>query len=44
MTEGMELQEIVSRLEGIRCGDKATSCPDQLAKALKQYLEEAGEQ
>ena len=44
LTEGMELQEIVSRLEGIRCGAKATSCPDQLAKALKQYLEEAGEQ
>lgn len=33
---GMTCQEAISRMEGIRCGAKATSCPDQLAQALKQ--------
>lgn len=33
---GMTTQEAVKRMEGIRCGAKATSCPDQLAQALKQ--------
>ena len=42
LAEGMELGEIVDRLEGIRCGAKPTSCPDQLAKALKEYLEGDG--
>lgn len=42
LVEGMELGEIVDRLEGIRCGAKPTSCPDQLAKALKEYLEGDG--
>ena len=32
---GMPVDEVISRLEGIRCGSKPTSCPDQLAKALK---------
>jgi len=36
LVEGMEVSEVISRLEGIRCGFKSTSCPDQLAKALKQ--------
>lgn len=40
---GMDVDEVISRLEGIRCGFKNTSCPDQLAKALKMYKEEAGE-
>lgn len=35
LVEGMEVDEVISRLEGIRCGFKNTSCPDQLAKALK---------
>ena len=39
LVEGMEIREAISRMEGIRCGFKATSCPDQLAKALKQCLE-----
>jgi uncharacterized protein (TIGR03905 family) len=30
--------EVISKLKGIRCGDKETSCPDQLAKALEAYL------
>lgn len=36
LVEGMDAQDIVSRLEGICCGMKATSCPDQLAKAIKK--------
>ena len=35
LVEGMEIDEVISRLEGIRCGLKTTSCPDQLAKALQ---------
>lgn len=35
LVEGMGVDEVISRLEGIRCGFKNTSCPDQLAKALK---------
>ena len=38
LVEGMEVSEVISRLEGIRCGFKQTSCPDQLAKALKATL------
>ncbi len=34
LVEGMTVEEVVSRLEGIECGMKGTSCPDQLAKAL----------
>lgn len=33
---GMDVDEAISRMEGIRCGMKSTSCPDQLSKALKQ--------
>lgn len=39
LVSGMEAQEVIRRLEGIRCGFKSTSCPDQLAQALKQALE-----
>lgn len=35
LVEGMKLEDVIDRLEGIRCGAKPTSCPDQLAKALK---------
>lgn len=38
LVEGMTVQEAVKRLKGIRCGARATSCPDQLAKALESYL------
>ena len=34
----MKVEDVISRLEGIRCGLKPTSCPDQLAQALKQSL------
>lgn len=37
LVEGMDIDEAIRRMEGIRCGMKPTSCPDQLAKALKQY-------
>ena len=37
LVEGMEVSEVISRVEGIRCGMKSTSCPDQLAQALKNY-------
>ncbi len=36
LAEGMNREEVIKRLEGIRCGFKGTSCPDQLAEALKQ--------
>ena len=37
LVEGMLVEEVISRLEGIRCGFRSTSCPDQLAKALKEW-------
>lgn len=36
LVEGMKVDEIIEKLEGIRCGFKPTSCPDQLAKALRE--------
>ena len=35
LVEGMDIDEVIARVEGIKCGMKATSCPDQLAQALK---------
>ncbi len=40
LVEGMPVEEAIRRLEGIQCGFKGTSCPDQLAKALKVALQE----
>ena len=40
LVEGMEIDEVINRVEGITCGMKKTSCPDQLAQALKAYKEE----
>jgi uncharacterized protein (TIGR03905 family) len=37
---GMTAEEAIKRLEGIRCGMRNTSCPDQLARALKEMLAE----
>jgi uncharacterized protein (TIGR03905 family) len=39
LVEGMDVQTVIDRLEGTKCGMKPTSCPDQLAKALKAALE-----
>ncbi len=37
---GMNINEVISKLKGIQCGYKDTSCPDQLAQCLIAYLEE----
>ena len=39
LLEGMEVEEAVTKLQGITCGKKTTSCADQLTKALKQHEE-----
>lgn len=36
LARGMKVEEVISRLKGIRCGNKSTSCPDQLARMLEQ--------
>lgn len=40
LCKGRSINEIIGILKGIQCGDKGTSCPDQLAKALAQALNE----
>lgn len=35
LVKGMKIEDVISKLEGIRCREKPTSCPDQLAQALK---------
>ncbi|NBH72259.1 TIGR03905 family TSCPD domain-containing protein [Clostridiaceae bacterium] len=37
LVEGMDISDVIRRLEGTRCGFKPTSCPDQLTLALKEY-------
>ena len=39
LVTGMEIEDAISKLKGIRCGFKPTSCPDQLAHALEQIKE-----
>ncbi|MBQ2846647.1 MAG: TIGR03905 family TSCPD domain-containing protein [Clostridia bacterium] len=39
LVEGMKVNDVIERVEGIRCGFKSTSCPDQLAKALRKVVE-----
>ena len=41
LVEGMDIDEVITRLEGTTCGSKKTSCPDQLARALKAYKAES---
>ena len=38
LVEGMKAEDVIAKLEGIRCGFKSTSCPDQLAQAIRQAL------
>ena len=38
LVRGMKVEEAIKRLEGISCNGRGTSCPDQLAKALKEAL------
>lgn len=37
LVEGLPVQEVIDRLEGISCGGRPSSCPDQLSRALRQY-------
>ena len=39
LVKGMKVSEVIERLEGIRCEDRQTSCPDQLARALRTTLQ-----
>ncbi len=39
LVKGMKIEDAITRLKGIRCGFKSTSCPDQLAQALESILE-----
>lgn len=38
LVKGMKVEDVISRLEGLTCGAKGTSCPDQFSKALKETL------
>ena len=40
LVKGMKVDDVIARCEGIRCGMKPTSCPDQLARALRQAMEQ----
>ena len=40
LVEGMNAQDVIEKVAGIQCGSKPTSCPDQLAAALKQAIAE----
>lgn len=37
LVEGMDIDDVIKKVEGIQCGARPTSCPDQLARALKEY-------
>ena len=39
LVRGMKADEVIARLDGISCNGKGTSCPDQLARALRQMLD-----
>lgn len=41
LVEGMKVDEVIERLQGIKCGFKGTSCPDQLAEALKEIKKQS---
>lgn len=43
LTVGMRTDEVIEKLHGIKCGFKNTSCPDQLAEALKEYKNTKGD-
>ena len=38
LVKGMKIADVIRKFEGISCAGKPTSCPDQMAQALKQYL------
>ena len=37
LVKGMKVDDVIARLEGIKCGTRSTSCPDQLCKALREF-------
>ena len=39
LIQGMKVEDAIARMEGIKCGFKPTSCPDQMSKALREALE-----
>ena len=39
LVKGMKIEDVISKLSGITCGFRQTSCPDQIATALKEYIE-----
>jgi uncharacterized protein (TIGR03905 family) len=39
LIEGMNISEVIRRMKGIRCGNRPTSCPDQIARGLEKYLQ-----
>ncbi len=41
LVEGQKAEDVIARIEGVKCGMKPTSCPDQLARALREALAEA---
>ena len=41
LVEGMDIDDVIARVEGVTCGMKKTSCPDQLAQALKEAKAQA---
>ena len=41
LVEGMKAEDVISRLEGVNCNGRGTSCPDRLAKALKEAIKQA---
>lgn len=43
LIEGMPVDQVIEKLEGLRCGHKSTSCPDQLAKALQEAISQKTE-
>ncbi len=38
LVKGMNAKDVIERFDGVKCGDKSTSCPDQLAKALCEMI------
>ncbi len=38
LVKGMNIHDVIAKMEGIDCGGRGTSCPDQLAKALKKFV------
>ncbi|MGL4998841.1 MAG: TIGR03905 family TSCPD domain-containing protein [Cetobacterium sp.] len=38
LVEGMKIEDVIKKLEGIDCSERGTSCPDQLAKLLKELI------